>query len=1441
MRQSWRTVRVFISSTFRDMQEERDHLVRFVFPRLREALLPRRIHLVDVDLRWGVTSEQDALEVCREIIDECRPRFICILGGRYGWVPPGREHSITADEVRYGVLDRLDVREYRYFYFRKDEATDSIPEEAAREGGYREFATPEEVEAYGQARAEELARERARRLADLKQAVREAGFKPFGYEAQWDGASKRLVGLGDLGNRVYSDLLASIDDEYGTEAPEVLDEFAEEDAAMEAFIEERIQRYVIGSRQRVFDELARFAQADGEPSIVALTGPSGCGKSALLCRFGQDYAAQHPDGLVITHFVGASAGSTDLRRALRRLCHALARAVADEREIPQEVKELAPRFEELLGQAAQGRRVMLILDALNQFDATDNAHTMYWLPRTLPLNVRVIISSLEHPALEALRRRGEAVGEIALQPLAETDSRQIVEASLSRYHKRMSEEQIGGLLSKRGSGNPLYLLAALEELRTLGTYEEIAQRIRELPGAAQPLFLWILKRLEQDPGFPDADGQLIGSELVRQFVSCLGVSRHGLSQIELAELIAPGDPEADPQGNVAALIRLLRPYLMHRGGLLDFYHTQLREAVQAEYLDQEHERVTAHRQLAEYFRHRADPTGDSTWTGDYRRGLSELPYHEIQARMWPELEGTLTSFAFIQAIHVAQLRHALAVVCDLAGSSGVSPVAQLARELGNFLRASWLTCLKDPNALGSDLHNWAESGATARLAEQWTRSAASRERPWIRRLNRPPSAARLVELASMTEHRNAVISVAVSQDGREVLSASADGTLRLWDAASGFCLRVIAAPHTMNACASDARLAHALCVYANGAVVLWDVLAASGLGVARADGRWADVVPAVSPSGQAFGWTESDGHLCLGDSRRPSRLHRVKLPSRPACAVFEDDRVVWAATDTGDIFRLSTSRGGDHLHIGRLTGRTLALAPDPDLEAVWVWVVRDEARQDPTADYPGEAELCCLDLWGRLLHRYTGMPPSVLCVSISPRDKTVITGDFSGAVSLWAGLGERLRLIGRVCAHPSDVLSIDMNTPSGLAATGGFDWVVRLWDVPQLSRLGIRGEPPVTAVALGPSDEVAASSDKDRLSMWHQIRGQGNIVSLKPDGASALTFSQSGNVLLCGHRSGAMSALSTDQPRLLGTVHRHRTPVEHLLALSGTRLAVSADLPYSRAELADRTRKDVNWRLLAIRENLPDASAPTLPISRSIPRTHERSRVAIWDTEPLCFRGWLPSRSVPITTITDLGHGLLALGLADGTLSIWDCTRRRLLEQVSLRDGAITALSWQPRDQVLWVAAGQTVRAFGLPLHSRRQLLWEVEQMPTSLVSSQMSCVVGLQDIHSRPEAMPISASDELRPLRIDVDSRDPVLHFEGAPYGVTVLAGPLFPQTGHPLFIGAGTDPKGTAWVWSWDDPFPIADMPLTGGDAIIRTSGRMVAMGDSSGEFYLLEVAGI
>ena len=71
-----RVVRVFVSSTFRDMHSERDYLVRFVFPELRERCAKRHLHLVDVDLRWGVTEEEaeqgKVLEVCLDEIERCR-------------------------------------------------------------------------------------------------------------------------------------------------------------------------------------------------------------------------------------------------------------------------------------------------------------------------------------------------------------------------------------------------------------------------------------------------------------------------------------------------------------------------------------------------------------------------------------------------------------------------------------------------------------------------------------------------------------------------------------------------------------------------------------------------------------------------------------------------------------------------------------------------------------------------------------------------------------------------------------------------------------------------------------------------------------------------------------------------------------------------------------------------------------------------------------------------------------------------------------------------------------------------------------------------------------------------------------------------------------------------------------------------------------------------
>lgn len=692
------------------MQAERDHLVRFVFPRLREELWKRRIHLLDVDLRWGVTSDQDALGVCREIVDECRPRFLCMLGGRYGSIPQGKDTSITADEIHYGVLDRLGRHGSAFFYFRNPESTAQMEE-----------TIPGEMR-------EPTGSENERRLADLKRAIVAAGLPVFVYAAHWDAKRGRLAGLQAFGQRVYDDLFRSISEDpelasrFDAAAMAAGDEFALQRDAMEGFIDERVQRYYAGSRQPLLDDLTHFVQGGANGGMCALIGPAGSGKTALmakLCRL----CSANAGLVVIPHFVGASEGSTDLRRMLRCICHALAKVSGETAPVADRVQELVDQFREWQAKASAKCRIVLVLDAVNQLDAADGAHALHWIPAVLAPRVRLIVSSNEHPVVDALKRRGASVQWRVLAPLEPQDVEAIGTAYLHRYRKRMEPEQLAELAKKQDSRLPIYILTALEELRTLGTYEEITDRIRELPGESAGLFRWILlQRLSNDPGFVDSSGAPVGAVLVNRLASALAASRHGLAATELTEMVDPGDP----LGNVAALLRLLRPYLMWRGELLDFYHGQFRSAAESCYLSSPPSAERAHRRLAILFLRRADPGGDRRWGGPAARPFEELTYHL-------RLGGG-------QGIAVRLLR-TLRYLDARCKASGPFPLVSELAELVSagvpgaeawcvFLRARASTLQQFPDTLPSLA--WREGSPPVRAAaEEYIHSGPPR-RPWFK-------------------------------------------------------------------------------------------------------------------------------------------------------------------------------------------------------------------------------------------------------------------------------------------------------------------------------------------------------------------------------------------------------------------------------------------------------------------------------------------------------------------------------------------------------------------------------------------------------------------------------------------------------------------------------------------------------------------------------------
>ena len=170
-----REIRIFLSSTFSDMQEERNYLTKKIFPRITEICEKRQIRFSVLDLRWGITEEESrtgkVIEICMDEIKRTKPYFIGLLGGRYGWIPTEEETvrnrhltekypwipeymkagcSITEIEMQFAALKETENIEA--FFFLRD--MDSVP---AR---FREKEGSPEMEKLGQLRSKVLEQSR---------------------------------------------------------------------------------------------------------------------------------------------------------------------------------------------------------------------------------------------------------------------------------------------------------------------------------------------------------------------------------------------------------------------------------------------------------------------------------------------------------------------------------------------------------------------------------------------------------------------------------------------------------------------------------------------------------------------------------------------------------------------------------------------------------------------------------------------------------------------------------------------------------------------------------------------------------------------------------------------------------------------------------------------------------------------------------------------------------------------------------------------------------------------------------------------------------------------------------------------------------------------------------------------------------------------------------
>lgn len=626
-----RSARVFVSSTFRDMQAEREELVKQVFPQLRRLCEQRGIVWGEVDLRWGVSDEQKAegkvLPICLAEIRNCRPYFIGLLGERYGWVPDEisdeliarepwlaahRHHSVTELEILHGVLNDPGMLHHAFFYFRSPEFIDSLPPEERRE--WEETATAQEIERYGAEEAGRRAEDRRDKLSALKRRIQSSGFPVRIYGDPRSLGEMVLADLSAIVERVFPD----------SAAPDPLDRDA---AEHEAFALSRARVHI--ARANDIERLDDHARRDGPPLVVV--GESGIGKSALLANWALAQRHAHPARPLVMHFIGATSASTNRDSMLRRLIGEICRHVGIEPEVPTNTDELSAAFANVLPRASERGGVVLVLDALNQLEQTDRAHDLAWLPSEIPANVRLIVSVLPGPALDEMRRRGWPT--LTIEPLRADERRRLIKDYLDQYGKTLAAAQVERLTEAPQTGNPLYLRALLEELRLFGMHELLDQRIDHYLEAATPDLLYqkILSRLE-------ADYERERPGLVGEAFALLWASRRGLAQADLLALTGGGG-EPLPCAIWSPLHLAIEPSLVSRSGLIGFFHDYLRDAVRDRYLPRAEDQAEAHRRLADFFQ--AAPLGP--------RKIDELPWQLIRSRSWLRLYHLLADLTFFAA------------------------------------------------------------------------------------------------------------------------------------------------------------------------------------------------------------------------------------------------------------------------------------------------------------------------------------------------------------------------------------------------------------------------------------------------------------------------------------------------------------------------------------------------------------------------------------------------------------------------------------------------------------------------------------------------------------------------------------------------------------------------------------------------------------------------
>lgn len=665
-------------------------------------------------------------------------------------------------------------------------------------------------------------------------------------------------------------------------------------------------------------------------------------------------------------------------------------------------------------------------------------------------------------------------------------------------------------------------------------------------------------------------------------------------------------------------------------------------------------------------------------------------------------------------------------------------------------------------------------------------------------------------------HAQPVAAVALSADGKWLLSGGDDHALLLWDTFAGTPVRCLDGhSHNITSLAMTPNGEYALSGSEDGTVKLWDLSRGRCLKTLQLPGKVfalclsADARLAVTSSAGSDNFLGIDGTLVkLWDLEKERVLRPLEGHSSAvkALALSSDGkRLVTGGDDQQvvlwDLLRgppLRVFRGHEHFVSCVACGvdGQIVLSGSWD-RSVRIWDVRKGH---------------CL----ATLHGHKGI---VTCLAISEDGSAAVSGSWDGTVRVWDL--QRHRCLRTFTGHSGMVTSVAVATTARLIASGSWDASVRLWDLPQPG-------PEVCTPQLSSRSEYAClpppePTTEERIELaWNALRAgktQASVESfLRLTHDLPLTDPSLGNLFAALRPHLRLDGARSTTARL---VHTASSPV----------MAAAYDPSAQRWCIVDRAGGA--W--------IADRSWPQPPSSALQVSTAPLCTVAIPSQPDAYVAGgldravYLFPRGCTGDVVRLLGHrsivsaviavadGTVASGSYDHTVRLWDVRERACRHVLQGHERQVTALAAHPSGQ--WLASADYGGTIGV---------WDVQR--GELVSCWQASPGRIRCLRflATGEQLVFAADDGV--IRVWETATGSCL---AELFGHHGPATQLVPSWDPAWVSSAGND--GTVRLWNWQHPERSTVLyrgtdPITALASTHDSSSMLIA--DAAGRVFLLPV---